>query len=197
MLIQLLRPASRGRPILAIGLTWVGAVTVFLWGEWLDRMQKEMECSARLFLWCLYYNPTTLHQEVDLGRFHTATIWSALNRPWLRPWTVRFIWSAVNAHRTLVRPKQAKTEGHGSLEEVFSPGQSMNSVLFFLVPFFFMVSGCFGNTPQASKMKANQTKPNEGATTLSIKHPTEQSPPDYPVSMCPYSPSSRCLHKKA
>lgn len=43
MFIQLFRPASRGWPILAVRLTGVGAVAVFLWGQWLWRKKASKE----------------------------------------------------------------------------------------------------------------------------------------------------------
>lgn len=43
MFIQLFRPASRGWPILAVRLTGVGAVAVFLWGQWLWRKKDSNE----------------------------------------------------------------------------------------------------------------------------------------------------------
>lgn len=43
MFIQLFRPASRGWPILAVRLTGVGAVAVFLWGQWLWRKKDSKE----------------------------------------------------------------------------------------------------------------------------------------------------------
>lgn len=41
MFIQLLRPAPRGRPVLAVRLTGVGAVAVFLRGQWLWETNKD------------------------------------------------------------------------------------------------------------------------------------------------------------
>lgn len=43
MFIQLFRPAPRGWPILAVRLTGVGAVAVFLWGQWLWRKKDRKE----------------------------------------------------------------------------------------------------------------------------------------------------------
>lgn len=50
MLVQLLGPASRGRPILAVRLARVGAVTVFLRGQRLPKTQTRLNEAFNQFM---------------------------------------------------------------------------------------------------------------------------------------------------
>ena len=62
--VQLLWPASRGRPILAVRLTGVGAVVVFLWGQWLDRITIKRKTDISLMF--QYY----IHKREQTGQHY-------------------------------------------------------------------------------------------------------------------------------